>query len=129
MANYFTLALLTAFLLFSCQTTEKEKITGTWTYVKKIKDGIKISEESDDTLQINYLNNGEMNYLTNGHRTGIGFYSYKIAGDSIHRTNIQIDDAGKRDSIFLGSNKFSIRFDTMIVETDKGTIYYKKENE
>lgn len=129
MTKLFILTTLTSLLLFSCQTRDNDKVIGIWTLKKKVKGGVEIKKEGNDTLQIKFLDNYEMLHLTNAQRTGIGFYSYKIVGDSIYRTGIQIDSLGKRDSIFLGANKFSIALDTMTIDTDKGTLSYKRETE
>jgi hypothetical protein len=123
------LTILTVLLLFSCQTRDNDKLVGIWTLTKKVKDGVEIKKEGNDTFQIKFLDNYEMLHLTNGNRSGIGFYSYKIIGDSIYRTCIQIDSLRKKDSISLGSNRFSIDLNTMSIETDKGTLYYKRETE
>ena len=128
MTRLFTTTILPLLILFSCQTADNEKVVGTWTLKKKIKCGLEIKNEGDDKIQLEFLVNGEMKHLVNGGRAGIGFYSYKINKDSIYRTNIQIDSLGKRDSIFIRSNKFSLRHDTLTIEADEGTLYYKKDS-
>jgi hypothetical protein len=119
-------------LLFNCSeknSSDQEKIIGTWTYLKKKKNGKEIINDHGADMKIRYLENGEMIYLTNGNRSGIGFYSYKIVGDSIYRTNVQVEDSGKIDSLNLGGSKFTFSGDTMIIGSTDGIIYYKKDEE
>ncbi len=105
-----------------------KNIVGNWTLVSKIKDGQELRKNDDDRIQLEFLANGEMKHLVNGGRAGIGFYSYKIIMDSIYRTGIQINSLGKSDSTFIGSNKFSIRLDTLAIVTDAGILRYKKDD-
>ncbi len=126
MTKHFILSVLISFLFFACQERYNDKIIGTWTFILKKKDGVELKRENYDTVQIKFLDNYEMLHLTNGNRSGVGLYSYKIHGDSIYRTIIQIDSLGKRDSSFLDSSKFFISRDTMSIKNDEGTFYFKR---
>lgn len=128
MTKHFVVTILTSLIFLSCDKGDKENIIGTWTTVAKLKNGKELRKEGDDKTQLEFFATGEMKHLISGGRAGIGVYSYKIIKDSIYRTNIQIDSLGKRDSISLGSNKFFIRHDTLIIEADEGTLYYKKDS-
>src|SRR5881394_21293 len=76
------------------------KIEGTWTYVKAIENGNEIrSSEKVGNRQFQYLENGEMKLFNDNKRIGLGLYYYKLKGDSLYLTNVQIDTTGKVDTL------------------------------
>lgn len=105
-------------------------IEGKWTHIKTIKNGFEVSRHTameNDLEQIQYLKNGEMIYLLNGGRYGFGYYYYKIKGDSLFQTIIQVDSIGAYDTLGTIKVKFSINNDTMRVWQREKTILYKRD--
>ena len=122
----FKIAILLLTLFLSCSTS-KNKIEGTWTYIKAIENGKEIRSSEQVGNKIKYLESGEMQLFHDNKRYGIGFYYYELKGDSLYLTNIQVDTTGKYDTLATSAALVSIKNDTMSVKHGSKTRYYKRE--
>jgi hypothetical protein len=121
------IALFLLILVLNCGQS-KNKIEGTWTYVKAIENGNEIrSSEKVGNRQFQYLENGEMKLFNDNKRIGLGLYYYKLKGDSLYLTNIQIDTTGKVDTLSTQNGLVSIKNDTMSVKHGDKIYFYKRE--
>ena len=117
-------------LILSCSKS-RNKIEGTWTHIKTTVNEEEIirPEQEGHLEQIEYLENGEMKYYHDNKRYGLGYYYYRLKGDSLYQTNVQVDTTGGFDTLGTQGVLFSIRNDTMTIKQDSKTIYYKKEKD
>ena len=123
------IAILLLTLFLSCGKS-KNKIEGTWTYIREIEKGKEInSSEQVENFRIQYLDNGEMKLFSGNKRFGIGLYYYKLKVDSLYSTNIQVDTMGRIDTLGTFTSLVSIKNDIMIVKHGAKTIYYKREKD
>lgn len=121
------IALFLLILVLSCGQSHN-KIEGTWTYVKSIENGNEINNsEKVGNHQFQYLENGEKKLFNDNKRIGLGLYYYKLKGDSLYLTNIQVDTTGKVDTLATQTGLVSIKNDTMSVKHGNKIYYYKRE--
>jgi|GEM_PF-6508718 len=125
--NKFRIAMLFFTLFISCGKS-KNKIEGTWTFINMVENGNEIrSYKQVENQQVQYLDNGEMKFFRDNKRYGLGLCYYKLKGDSLFLTNIEVDNSGKIDTLLNQSAMLSIKNDTMSIKQGIKTAYYKRE--
>jgi hypothetical protein len=119
--------LLIVFL--SCNKS-KNTIEGTWAYINTVEKGNENgSSQQVRTSLVQRFEKGEIKYFNNNKRYGIGLYFYKLKGDSIFLTNVQVDTTGRFDTLGRFGALLSIRNDTMsIKEGDKTSFYIRQKD-
>jgi len=124
--KYMIAPFLLLFVLSCGQSNNK--VEGTWALIKAVENGNEIrSSEKAGNRQFQYLENGEMKLFNNNKRIGLGLYYYKLIGDSLYLTNIQVDTTGKVDTLATLAGLMSIKNDTMSIKYGNEIYYYKRE--